>query len=178
LQCATTPAAQQQIWNEGEQLRSRVEHLADQVNAESARNAIINTPGSIEADIQTVAGLVRQLDGDIKASKASAQFKTAWRGFFDEWEKFVRETGYWARWWYVTKEKVDEYRRRLHDWRTMFVAEGGKPSGPEDHPPVVDGNKGWWKVAALGAGAVAVGAWLFSRSHHWETVATTHRGEP
>jgi len=137
--------------------------MTSQKESNATRDAIIHTPGAIEADMQTVAGLVRQLDGDITASKASAQFKTAWRGFADEWERFVKQTGYWARWWYATKEKVDEYRRRVHDWRTMFIAEGGKPSGPEDHPPSVGAEKQSWKIAALGVGIVAAGAWWLSR---------------
>jgi hypothetical protein len=150
LACAPTSAARQQIWSEGDQIRARLAELADQVQ----RNAIINTPGSIGADMATVSSLVQQLDADIAASKATQQFKTGWRGFVDEWEKFKRDTGYWGRWWYATKEHVDEYRRRVHDWRVMFVAEGGTPTGPEDHPPEV---RRWWKAAALGLGAALVG---------------------
>jgi hypothetical protein len=162
LACASTPAAKQQIWDEGDQLRARLQQLADQVRTE--RNAIINTPGSIGADIQTVAMLVHDLDADIAASKANQQFKTAWRGFVDEWEKFVKDTGYWGRWWFATKEKTDEFRRRVHDWRVMFVAEGGKPTTPEDHPPTSSSDgAGWWKLAAVGIGAAVVGGVVLAR---------------
>jgi hypothetical protein len=131
------------------------------------RNAIINTPGQIRADMDTVRGLIRQLDADVQGSKASTQFKAAWKGFVDEFEGYYRSNSGWGAWWFGAKEKTDEYRRRVRDWRTMFVAEGGKPTTPEDRPPDPSSSGGGWKVAALGIGAAFVGAlalgWAASR---------------
>jgi hypothetical protein len=94
--------------------------------------------------MDTVAGLIHQLDADIKASRVDESFKTAWRVFVDEWERFYKEHQGWLdRFWYSAYEKTVEYRRRTLAWREKFVALGGKPVGPTDTPPDKPGAQAW-----------------------------------
>jgi hypothetical protein len=93
-------------------------------------------PGNIKDELETVRSLIQQLDADIRASRATDAFKTAWRGFVDEFDAFhTRHEGWFSRLWYSEWEKVVEYRRRALAWREKFASVGGTPSGPEDTPP-------------------------------------------
>jgi hypothetical protein len=121
LACASTSAARQQIWNEGDQLRAQLQQLADQVRSERngfyARNAF-----DIALDIDTLSDLVRQLDGDIQASQASEQFKVGWRWFVDEVQRAAACAPSWP---------ADHYFSRLVDWLTMFsIEDGGRMLAP------------------------------------------------
>jgi hypothetical protein len=94
------------------------------------------TPGSIKAEMDTVAGLVHQLEADVRASDVDAGFKDAWHGFVIEWERFYADhDGWFSRWSYSSYEKTVEFRKRTLAWREKFVALGGKANGPTDKPP-------------------------------------------
>jgi hypothetical protein len=102
----------------------------------------IQSPGNIKAEMATTASVIRQLDADIAASAVDGAFKSAWRNFVDEWERFRKEHGDWLdRLWYSTYEKTIEYRRRALTWRNKFVAAGGVPSSPTDAPPSTAGEQ-------------------------------------
>jgi hypothetical protein len=115
----------------------------------------VQTPGSIKAEMDTTAGVIRQLDEDIVVSRVDATFKSAWRGFVEEWDQFYKEhSGWLGRWFYSAYEKTVEFRRRALTWREKFVALGGVASAPTDKPPetAADQVKQIGKYLLIGGG--------------------------
>jgi len=103
-------------------------------------------------------------------SRVDATFKSAWRGFVEEWEKFYKDhSGWFDRWWYSAYDKTVEFRRRAVAWREKFVAVGGIATGPTDKPPATAGDQvtrlihlALWG-GGLFAGYKLVSAWLRQR---------------
>jgi hypothetical protein len=107
----------------------------------------VQTPGSIRAEMDTVDGIVHQLDGDVTASHVEDVFKQAWRAFVEEWSRFYKEhLGWLDRLWYSAYEKTVEYRKRALAWRDKFIALGGKASAPVDQVPQTAADR----VSAIG----------------------------
>lgn len=125
---AATDEAREAIASEAE--------AAAAARSNDARNASIYTPGAILDEMNTVRGLIAQLDRDIVASSVDDAFKTTWRVFFDEYEAFYRNhLGWLDRFWIASYEKATEYRQRTLDWRKRFSALGGRVSAPVDTLP-------------------------------------------
>jgi len=128
----------------------------------------IRMPGDIKAEMNTVDGAVKQLDLEIKASGVPAEFKSAWAGFLGEWRKFYGEHQSWSsRLWYAAYDKTLEYRKRLGEWRTAFVAAGGRAVGPGLPKPSVEQESHfpWMLVggAIVGGGVLT---YLLTRRRH------------
>jgi hypothetical protein len=140
---AATEEARENAARDAEALALRaIEALPPLGCARDAGLVDIQTPGSIKAEMETTASLIAQLDTDIRASRVDAAFKTAWRAFVEEWERFYKEhTGWFDRLWYASYAKTVEYRRRALEWREKFVAIGGTPSAPADAPPKTAGER-------------------------------------
>jgi hypothetical protein len=134
---AATDEARENAAREAEALALRaIEALPSVGCVRDAGLVDIQTPGSIKAEMDTTANIIRQLDADIRASHVDASFKAAWGAFVDEWERFYKEhAGWFDRLWYASYEKTVEYRRRALEWREKFVAIGGTPTTPADIPP-------------------------------------------
>lgn len=136
-----------------ETLARNAEALADRMRKPSTgctRDAgliDVQSPGSIRAEMDTVDGIVHQLDADVTASRVEDAFKRAWSGFVDEWTRFYKEhLGWFDRLWYSAYEKTVEYRKRALAWRDKFVALGGKATAPTDQVPQTAADR----VSAIG----------------------------
>jgi hypothetical protein len=132
-------------------------------HAERARNALVDfkMPGAIYDEMETVQGIVRQLDEDVRSSHVRDEFKRAWSLFADEWRRFYEgHRGWWSRTWYAVYEKTIDFRKRVEQWRVALLAEGGHTSLPRD--VVDDGLKNY---LLIGAGALGVGLiwWITAR---------------
>lgn len=70
-----------------------------------------------------------------------------------------------CRTWGSTMEKIIEYKKRVDQWRAVFVREGGLTRGPTlDVPEPNKGDGGswkWWAVGGLLAGGVFIGVKTF-----------------
>lgn len=153
--------------------RSPVERAAIAEDAEllarRARNAIVETPGDIKAEMDATLNIIKALGSDIDASRnVDERFKSQWRAFVAEYQRFYNDHQGWTdRFWYSTYERTIEYRQRALDWRRDFEARGGIATSPVDHPPVRAADGINWKhvIVGLGVGAGAlVGAnLLFGR---------------
>lgn len=128
------------------------------------RNALIDfkMPGAILDEIETVQGIVRQLDEDVRTSPVPEDFKRTWRAFADEWARFyAAHRGWWSRTWYAVYEKTRDFRRRTEAWRVALLAAGGHTALPRD---TID-DDGLKTYLLVGAGALGVGLlwWLTAR---------------
>jgi hypothetical protein len=161
---ARSEAERARIAEAAEALATRASNLVSPAGCERDAGLIdFQTPGSIKAEMDTVAAVVHQLDTDIGESNVDASFKRAWRGFVDEWEQFYKDhEGWFSRWSYSAYEKTVEFRKRAVTWREKFVALGGKPSGPTDQPPHAVGEELWkYGKWLLAGGAILIGWKLF-----------------
>lgn len=131
------------------------ELLAQQVGP---RNAIIETPGSIKAEMDSTLNVIEQLNRDIEGARVDDRFKAGWRAFRGEYQKFYKEHEGWTdRLWYSAYEKTVEYRQRALDWRRDFERLGGKATGPVDKPPPKSALEiDWKKAAAVGGGLLGL----------------------
>jgi hypothetical protein len=126
--------------------------------------ALIRSPGAIKSEMDTVDAGVKQLDSDIMASTVRQAFKQSWRVFVGEWQKFYAGHQSWtSRLWHAAYEKTIEYRRRLEEWRQLFVREGGSATGPSFAPPSSGGGIPWRPILIGAAGAIVAGVLLGRR---------------
>src|SRR4051812_17927536 len=86
---ATTGAQRETLARNAEALAARVQHPTGCTR--DAGLIDVQTPGSIRAELETVDGIVRQLDADIAASRLDDVFKQAWSSFVEEWSQFYRD---------------------------------------------------------------------------------------
>lgn len=124
--------------------------------------ALIVTPGAIKDELETVNAGVRQLDAEINGSNVRGAFKNTWRMFAGEWAQFYKsKQGFWGRTWGSTMTKALEYKKRVDEWRSAYIREGGQSAGPTlnvPRPPADrDGGVKWWLVGGLLAGGAIVG---------------------
>ena len=131
------------------------------------------TPGEVLGDMRSVATELSVLKNDMDSSDVEVKFKEGLNLFIDEWNSFYEDnSGTLARSLNATRDKVEEYKRRLKDWQERFKAMGfatmstdlyrAKDPGPGG-PMVSLSNK------LIIAGSVLVAALLFwpsKSSHH------------
>jgi hypothetical protein len=133
----------------------------------------IRMPGDIKAEMDTVDASIKQIDTEIRASSLPVEFRSAWDGFLAEWKKFYGEHQSWSsRLWYAAYDKTLEYRKRLAEWRQVFVGMGGHPVSPELPKPSVEKESHfpWLFVggALVGGGVLT---YLLTRHRHAYQVA-------
>ncbi|MCU1279477.1 MAG: hypothetical protein JWM53_3023 [bacterium] len=148
--------------------RAAVAEDAELLARRLTRNALIETPGDIKAEMDATLNVIKTLNADIEGSRAADEkFKVAWRAFVDEYQRFYNDHLKWTdRFWYSTYERTVEYRQRALDWRRVFEARGGVASSPVDRPPAHSDQIEWKKMllgVGVGAGVIAGASLLFGR---------------
>jgi hypothetical protein len=90
--------------------------------------ALVNTPSSILAEMNTVRSMVETLNNAIVGSDVRAVFRQNWEIFRKEFESFYKaHEGWSSRLWGAALEKTLEYKTLVAQWHEAFKKEGGKP---------------------------------------------------
>lgn len=120
--------------------------------------ALVNTPSSILAEMDSVKSMVESLHAAIQAqmrtNDASVRpvFLQEWLRFKAEWEAFYAgNKGWTSRLWGAALEKTEEYKSRVVKWQDAFKKEGVELTGPAFEGPKVFP----WKWVLIGGGVVA-----------------------
>lgn len=118
--------------------------------------ALVYTPASIEAEVESVHTSITNLDNDIARANVSAAFKTSWGRFKAEWMKFYSDLDWMSFTWGSTRTTALDFREKVKTWRDAFVTEGGRTSSPA-LPDTSSKEPSWNTLMWLGA--AAVGTW-------------------
>jgi hypothetical protein len=113
-------------------------------------------------------GAVKSLDADAQAASGvvGTTFMNAWAAFVSEWRAFYEDNaGWWTRFASgpAIEDAANEYRQRVIDWRTKFVAAGGTPSTPTPPKPSNPADLLGQAQPILIIGAVVMGLWAAGR---------------
>lgn len=114
--------------------------------------ALLITPGMTQSEMDATDTAIVSLVRDVGDSpKADDRFRQEFGQFARDWITFKdRNKGWWERGLSGVFEQVQDFKRRLNQWRDRFVALGGKATSPKipERKPGID-----WRTAALvGAG--------------------------
>lgn len=123
---------------------------------------IIVTPGMIRGEIASVDTGIKQLAGDVVALYSTgalpSKWKDDWALFVEEWLAFKKEhTGFFSKVWSTggIYDKTLEFGKRLADWRSVFIASGGKPTSPAPVVSFPDPSPvNWNHLIWLGAASI------------------------
>ena len=123
------------------------------------------SPSDVKGAGDAVSAEVDRLDSDVSSSSVDQAFIDQWSSFRDEWKKFYDDkfTGFG---WQLSAsgnayDTVQDYRKRVIDWRAKFASLGGAPTGVGITPPMEPwtsqlGKAGVGVALAVGAILVAV----------------------
>ena len=97
------------------------------------------TPGTVLDEMNVLKNQMGVLKIEVVASNAPDRFKTTFKKFAAEYEKFYqRNSGWWDRTKNKTYALVLEYKERFAQWKAAFLAKGGKSDIKIARPEKID----------------------------------------